>query len=661
MKTVKIVVDVSMYPSIEVLKEPRVFDQISKQVYNILEKNRQKARDSAIIKACKNAVSLLLSKKKGVSPTFLSVYLPLNIIESSDDTVVPSVSSDEDLLETSVGEDDDSIHSDQLSSSNSQGSHISFSLCNNVMTANTTFEYLFDYFKHSLSINNKPMNLEKIVKDVCSYAFLELNCSVNIRMLKKEISRQISHIVQSARERAAGKSVIEILRTKNVFSLIFKSIDSLNRLEPSMGFIRYKNDDYLSPRLFIRENNDETAIFQFYPFSNIVEITINETLVRKALSSFDLVRALDTSEIFNLVSQCVATYDLKLNLPVFEEILKTKILFERSTLNSSYFLTMSVNVAEKEDQIDKVNEQSHIDDSHSFCEEEIDAIIGRTYNTRGVKRSFGFEDQGGHVNTYSWSLAPGLSEKIEETTKAIKNIAGGNLHRTTSSSSTRIDKDFINTVHGTVHFAKQLIRQHVLFRDAIVRHRNFSYPLSLFTFNEQLLNRKQSLVHYQTIIDGCSLPKSVSSNLYDNTEHGIAAIVQSYFKDPLIFFHSVKISNVLLKTTTISYSKLFADNCISFYFSDNQQKMGLIRAIVKSKQDTVRLLIEELIEKKSDSSKMKFKLNDKFIKVPNIFILNRSNIYHLKHPKWVIKKHAMIFRPGNCVIVLEYPNLKDNS
>ncbi|CAF4114980.1 unnamed protein product, partial [Rotaria sp. Silwood1] len=52
--------------------------------------------------------------------------------------------------------------------------------------------------------------------------------------------------------------------------------------------------------------------------------------------------------------------------------------------------------------------------------------------------SFGFEDQGGHVNTYSWSLAPGLSEKIEETTKAIKNIAGGNLHRTTSSSSTSI-------------------------------------------------------------------------------------------------------------------------------------------------------------------------------------------------------------------------------
>ena len=150
------------------------------------------------------------------------------------------------------------------------------------------------------------------------------------------------------------------------------------------------------------------------------------------------------------------------------------------------------------------------------------------------------------------------------------------------------------------------------------------------------MNRKQSLVHYQTIIDGCSLPKPVSSNLYDNSENGIATIVQSHFKDPLLFFHSVKISNVLLRTTPIPYAKLFADNCISFYFSDNQRKLGLIRAIMKSKQDTVRLLIEEL-ESRTDSSKKQFKLNDKFIEVPNIFILNRSHIYHLKHPKWVIK------------------------
>jgi hypothetical protein len=79
------------------------------------------------------------------------------------------------------------------------------------------------------------------------------------------------------------------------------------------------------------------------------------------------------------------------------------------------------------------------------------------------------------------------------------------------------------------------------------------------------------------------------------------------------------------------------------------------------KQDTVRLLIEELIEKRWDSWKMKFKLDDKFIEVSNVFILNRSNIYYLKYPKCVIKRHPIIFRPDNCVTELEYPNLKDNS
>ncbi|CAF3779844.1 unnamed protein product [Rotaria socialis] len=49
--------------------------------------------------------------------------------------------------------------------------------------------------------------------------------------------------------------------------------------------------------------------------------------------------------------------------------------------------------------------------------------------------SFDFEQQDTHVNTYSWSLAPGISEHIEETAKAIKNFASGNLHRTAPSSS----------------------------------------------------------------------------------------------------------------------------------------------------------------------------------------------------------------------------------
>ncbi|CAF3024272.1 unnamed protein product, partial [Rotaria sp. Silwood2] len=62
--------------------------------------------------------------------------------------------------------------------------------------------------------------------------------------------------------------------------------------------------------------------------------------------------------------------------------------FEDGTLNYSYFLTISVKVEKKEDSTNKVNEPSDIDDSQSFCDEEIDAIIGPTYNTRGVKRLY---------------------------------------------------------------------------------------------------------------------------------------------------------------------------------------------------------------------------------------------------------------------------------
>ena len=41
-----------------------------------------------------------------------------------------------------------------------------------------------------------------------------------------------------------------------------------------------------------------------------------------------------------------------------------------------------------------------------------------------------------------------------------------------------IDKDLVSTVHGTTEFAKQLIRQHMLYRDALVLHKHGAYPLA---------------------------------------------------------------------------------------------------------------------------------------------------------------------------------------
>ncbi|CAF1517174.1 unnamed protein product, partial [Rotaria sordida] len=246
-KTLKIDVDVSMYASLEILKESRVIEEISNKVNDLLKQKGQTARFSSIAKASKNAVSLCLSKKKGIIPTSLSIYLPMNIIESLCDTVVPNLSSDEDKSPIDITENDSDISEDsqsQISSSVSQNLHISLSFSDNLVKADVTFEYLLDYFKYSLPMNNKPMNVEKIVSDVCAYVFLELKCSVNIRALKNEISLQISHIVQATHVEAAGKSIIGILL----------------EVEPIMGFSQYKNNNYLNPILLIRLDVDGVIV-----------------------------------------------------------------------------------------------------------------------------------------------------------------------------------------------------------------------------------------------------------------------------------------------------------------------------------------------------------------------------------------------------------------
>ncbi|CAF4221972.1 unnamed protein product [Rotaria magnacalcarata] len=383
----KIVIDISDYACVETLKELPIIDEISKQVAVILEKQNQRARESFVIKACKNSVSLLLSKKKDVRPKFLSIYLPINSIESTDDSTISTVSSDKNVLDNIMAEDGDIIDNHTNAVSIVSNSKISFSIENDVVIAEATFDYLADYFKYSLSANSKPMNIEDILTDICRYAFAERKCSLNIRTVKQEVSRQISHILKSARERAHGNSIIGILRTKSTYRFTFNAIDSLNQCQESIGYTQYRNNQCSSPILFIKEHNNAIAIFQFYPSSKTIEITINEVFVNNALYSFNLTRTLDISEISSLITECVCISNVHLDMAFVEEMIKTKILFERSKPNSHYFL--SVVVGTKQDLLlHQVTENNDTNSSHSSYEEEIEAKIGRVYTTRGIKRSY---------------------------------------------------------------------------------------------------------------------------------------------------------------------------------------------------------------------------------------------------------------------------------
>ncbi|CAF4093686.1 unnamed protein product, partial [Rotaria magnacalcarata] len=299
----KIDVDVSMNASVESLKDSRVINEISKKVIDILKEKGQKARFSAVEKASKNAVSLLLTKKKGKTATFLSVYIPTNVVESLCDTVVPTVSSDDDSSARSVSEDD-GIESDssvsQNSSSNSHDRDISFSVCNEVM----------------------------------------------------------------------------------------KFINPLTEVQSIGKFIQYRNKDNSSPILLIRKTNDETDVFQFYPWLNMVEITFNDMFVKKTLSSFDVLGVLNIDELSYLISECAFISNLRLDILAVEEALKTNILFDCTSSSSSSYFSILVGKAEQIDELRDDCDQIPTNDSPSFSEEEIDAIIGRTYTTRGVKRSY---------------------------------------------------------------------------------------------------------------------------------------------------------------------------------------------------------------------------------------------------------------------------------
>lgn len=144
-KSFKIEIDVSMYNSIHMLKDPPTMDIIVNKVHSVLEERGQKASNSSITKACKNAISLLWSKRKHKRPTILAVYLPINMLQLMQDTFVPTTSSGEEAVENSI--DNDSIRYDtdtQSSSSVFSISHIAFSFCNQFLQIEASFEYLLN-------------------------------------------------------------------------------------------------------------------------------------------------------------------------------------------------------------------------------------------------------------------------------------------------------------------------------------------------------------------------------------------------------------------------------------------------------------------------------------------------------------------------------------
>ena len=232
------------------------------------------------------------------------------------------------------------------------------------------------------------MNLDKILDDICSYAFVQLKVSIDVRALRNELSRQIGHILQSARSRASGKGIMNSLRMTSSFSLIFKSIKSLKQVSTLLGYQQYRADDSLSPILLFRLSKQQEHLLHFYPHSRSVDVTFNDVWIKNALSSFDLFGEIDVDELSNVIHGCSLTLNVDLDAENIVETLKTEILSCRSSLSSSPRLLTVTFKIEKKDPNRLSTNRNAPDDGQSFSVADIDAIIGRTYTTRGIKRSY---------------------------------------------------------------------------------------------------------------------------------------------------------------------------------------------------------------------------------------------------------------------------------
>lgn len=157
--TSTIEVNVSKYSSVETLKDSKTIVEILNEPSNSIRKAR------------KNTVFRLLSKKKHMLPKVLIVYLLMAVVQDRLYTTVATISLDEDAPETSVIEDDhnayNSYDSKASSPTISHDSHISLSMTDKFVKVDVTFEYLKTYFKHTLSMNSKPINIERVLSDIC--------------------------------------------------------------------------------------------------------------------------------------------------------------------------------------------------------------------------------------------------------------------------------------------------------------------------------------------------------------------------------------------------------------------------------------------------------------------------------------------------------------
>lgn len=350
-----------------------LLSEIKENVFNELREQNRTFSEAAVIKACKNAISLARVKEKKTMTKFLVVYIPQNSINKNNSCSSDSVSS------ISVRNEESSNDESSFSENHDAQMHsqLKFSFDNEKgLIVETSFVYLKNIFSFVLSRCSTSIPLTDFLNDIHAYCFNSTEkFYVSLSELRREISRRLSYFIQNAKNKAKARNTtaIKILAESNNFVFYLRSVETVHKTDE---FLPLKFDSFASrsssDRILLVRDKDQIFI---EPGNRGFYMHISESFAVRALEQFRLTNNVDIDELFFIAESYCQQRQLRLNIEKNIDNLKACILNKKTDISQAKLFSCIIELA---DQRSISENDENID---------LDTLLGRVYSTRGIKRN----------------------------------------------------------------------------------------------------------------------------------------------------------------------------------------------------------------------------------------------------------------------------------
>ena len=367
-KWLKIPVEISGWGSLD---STSLLNEIKETVSCYLMKQSLCIKEYMINKCCKNALSLMRSKKKTEKKIF-TVYIPRSLIDSNSSSSPNSISS----LDANDDEGDEQEHLLPRNDVAQQAAQLTFEYSSEEgLLMCTNFIYLKDIFSEFLNQASKFFNISYFINEICCYCFnSSVKFHVNLQKMRRQLCSQLSCFIRDAKKRAKLRhiTVTKVLMEIETFSFHSNAVEPVKKCDEflSLGFDTYECV-HSSDRVLLIRDRDTICI---QPENTCLNMHISESFACRALEFFALNRTIDVNEVLIIIRTYCEKRQLTPDIEKTEENMKTTILERKIDIVESNFFSCTVT----------------LDDlgSCSSAEEaiDLDVLLGPVYSTRGTKR-----------------------------------------------------------------------------------------------------------------------------------------------------------------------------------------------------------------------------------------------------------------------------------